>query len=60
MKKAHFVTLPGYQAKWFFDSCTDLGLNAVLIEKTLKINCTDDELQMAWDLWKEKVDLTFS
>jgi len=60
MKKTHFVTLPIYHGKWFFDTCCDLGLNAVLFQKTITIFCTDAELQIVWDLWREKVDLTFS
>ena len=54
MNKTHLVTLPGYNGKSFFDTCTDLGIAATLFQRTVKLFCTDQDLEIAWELWNEK------
>jgi hypothetical protein len=61
MKNVHILTLPEEQAKWFHEICLDLGIKATLIgNDKVSTVCEHADREIAWDLFKEKFNLTMT
>lgn len=50
----HFLTLPPAQAEWFEEVCQQLGISVFRVRDKIKTVCTNEERNVAWELFREE------